>query len=220
MSLINLAVQTATISISLLATGGNAALSAFALPIIESQPASRALPSIRWLFSRGSHVFPTAASISSAGFVYLAIAALPRDRAATQLLSLARNSPKVNGFLAAALLNISIGPFTQLMLPTNFALIEANERKGGARSEQSAKESSELGGKGSRSAAASVSLSGSGQASQFTDLSNPQDRTPEKSTPEEDEEVRQLLSKFNKLNVGRILLQGAGGIVGLAAALM
>ena len=220
MSLVNLAVQTATISISLFVAGGNAALSTFALPIIESQPASRALPSIRWLFSRGSHIFPTAASISSAGFVYLAFTALPQGRAATQLLSFARNSPKVNGFLAAALLNISIGSFTQLMLPTNFALIEANEKKGGARSENSARGSSKHGGKGSRSAEESVSLGGSSQASQFTDLSNPQSETPETSTPEEDKEIRQLLSKFNNFNTGRILLQGIGGVVGLAAALM
>ena len=105
------------------------------------------------------------------------------------------------------------------MIPTNFALIEANEKKGGARSENSAQESSEQGGKGSRTAAESVSLGGKGQASQFADLSNPQSETPEKSTPEEDKEIGQLLSKFNKLNVGRIFLQGAGGVIGLAAAL-
>ena len=105
------------------------------------------------------------------------------------------------------------------MIPTNFALIEANEKKGGARSEQSAKESSGQDGERIRSAKESVSLGGKGQSSQFTDLSNPQSETAEKSTPEEDRKIKQLLSKFNRLNVGRILLQGAGGVVGLAAAL-
>jgi hypothetical protein len=53
-------IQTATISAALLGAGGIATLSVFDLPIIRSQPADRALPSLRWLFSRGSHVFPTA----------------------------------------------------------------------------------------------------------------------------------------------------------------
>ena len=106
------------------------------------------------------------------------------------------------------------------MLPTNFALIEKNEEKGGARSEKSAQEGSGRGVKGGRSAEESVSVSGKGQASQFTDLSGPQTETREKSRLEEDEEVTRLLSKFNRRNVGRILLQGAGGVVGLAAALM
>ena len=151
--------------------------------------------------------------------MYLAINALPQSQTGTQLLNLTNNSSKVNGFLAAALLNISIAPFTQLMVPTNFALIEANEKKGGARSEEGAKQASPRGGKGSRSAEESVSLSGKGQASQFADLSGPQGETVAKSTPGEDEEVRQLLFKFNKLNIGRILLQGAGGVVGLIASL-
>jgi hypothetical protein len=53
-------VQTVAISSALIGAGGIATLSAFDLPIIRSQPADRALPSLRWLFSRGSHVFPTA----------------------------------------------------------------------------------------------------------------------------------------------------------------
>ena len=54
------AIQTLSVSVSLLAAGGIAGLSLFDVPELQSQPADRALPQIRWLFSRGSHIFPQA----------------------------------------------------------------------------------------------------------------------------------------------------------------
>lgn len=57
----NQAIQITSITTSLLAAGGIAALSLFDIPLLASQPADRALPLVRWLFSRGSHIFPQAA---------------------------------------------------------------------------------------------------------------------------------------------------------------
>ncbi|KAK0270642.1 hypothetical protein LTR35_010850 [Friedmanniomyces endolithicus] len=71
------AAQLLSISIALLASGGIASLSLFNVPLLQSQPASRSLPQTRWLFSRGSHTFPQAAFLSSAGFAYLAWTAVP-----------------------------------------------------------------------------------------------------------------------------------------------
>ena len=123
---------------------------------------------------------------------------------------------KVNGYLAAAALNFAIAPFTAMaMVPTNFALIEMNERKGGARSEKSAQEGSH--GPGERSADDSVH--GKGDINQFTDLSVPQGKAQMESTPEEDREVSELLGTFGRLNAVRALLGGIGGVAGLVAAL-
>jgi hypothetical protein len=109
--------QTFSISTSLLAAGGIATLSLFDVPEFQSQPASRSLPQTRWLFSRGSHIFPQAASLASAGFVYAAFSALPASRrAVTELVSLGKNGPKVNGFLTAAALAISIAPWTVFVM--------------------------------------------------------------------------------------------------------
>lgn len=211
-------VQTFSISVSLLASGGIAALSLFDVPLLQSQPASRSLPLVRWLFSRGSHIFPTAASISSAGFAYLAIRALPAGSSAITVLRIASNSTKVNGYIAAAALNIAIAPWTALvMIPTNFALIEKNEKKGGARSQQSAKGRQGKDQGSGRSAEDSVD--GKGQASQFADLSLPQSHTEEPTTEKEDQETRELLGRFALLNFVRAVSTGLGGIVGLMAAL-
>ena len=60
------------VSFSLIASGGILALSLFDIPELRAQPASRSLPAIRWLFSRGSHIFPQAALISSVSFATLA----------------------------------------------------------------------------------------------------------------------------------------------------
>lgn len=54
-------IQTLSISVSLYAGGGIAALSLFDVPELQSQPADRSLPMIRFLFSRGGHIFPQAA---------------------------------------------------------------------------------------------------------------------------------------------------------------
>jgi len=211
------ATQLVSITTALLASGGIAALSLFDVPELQSQPASRSLPSIRWLFSRGSHIFPQAAFLSSAGFAYLAYEALPRSqKSITSLLRFGANGPKVNGFLVAAALALSIGPVTSLMIPTNFTLIKMNEERGGTRSERSAREGNAQ--PGDRSAVDSVNSKG--EAAEFTDLSGPQARTQRDSTREDDERVKQLLDKFALMNGVRAVLIGAGGLIGLWAALL
>jgi hypothetical protein len=155
-------VKTVSVSIALLGAGGIAALSLFDVPELQSQPASRSLPSIRWLFSRGSHIFPQAAVISSAGFAYLAYNALPVG---------AQSMLKTSGYLAAAGLALSIAPFTAwIMIPTNFTLIKKNEEKGGFRSSKASKQSGSTQ-KGGRSALDSVR--GHDEGHEFTDLSGP-----------------------------------------------
>ena len=190
--------QVMGISTSLVAAGGIAALSLFDIPILRAQPASRALPSVRWLFSRGSHIFPTAAYICCGSFAYLAY--------------VARSSPLARGYIAAAVLTFSIAPFTMLaMIPTtNFRLIELNEKLGGARSQKAADE----GVVSDKSAQESVS--GKGQPHEFTDLSDPQEKAPKEG---HDDEVKMLLSKFSRLNMIRAFLMGTGGIIGLATVL-
>ncbi|KAK4998307.1 hypothetical protein LTR66_002453, partial [Elasticomyces elasticus] len=122
---------------------------------------------------RGSYVFPQAAFISGAGFIYLAYGALPlRERAVMQLLSIRTNGGKVNGYLAAAALTIGIAPFAAVMLPTNSVLISMNEEKGSARSEKNAREVGEQFHAGGRSALDSVNSKG--EAAKFTDLTGPQ----------------------------------------------
>lgn len=122
----------------------------------------------------------------------------------------------INGYLAAAALNFSIAPFTIVwMAPNNFALIEMNEKKGGARSEKSAQEGQYSAGQRN----ADDSVSGKGDPNQYTDLSGPQSNTPRESTAKEDEEVREMLGKFGRQNAVRAVLGGVGGIVGLVAAL-
>jgi hypothetical protein len=195
---------------SLIGSGGILALTFFDIPILASQPASRSLPSTRWLFSRGSHVFPTAAIISSTGFVSLAYASIPNEVRLFEILRTSSDARfKAMGYLAASLLSISIAPVTSFMIPTSFRLIELNERKGGARSSRSAA----LGDEGGRSAEESVD--GKGQISQWSDVSGPQERTREGvSTKAENEEVRALLEKFGRWNAVRGVLLGLGGVVG------
>lgn len=102
------------------------------------------------------------------------------------------------------------------MVPTNFRLIELNERLGGARSERSARE------KGVKAGAKSVeeSVGGKGDVSQFGDLSGPMGKTVEETSESEDREVEELLGKFGKLNFVRAVLLGAGGMVGSWTALV
>ncbi|TGO15145.1 hypothetical protein BPAE_0590g00010 [Botrytis paeoniae] len=206
-------VQTLSISSSLLASGGIATLSLFNVPKLRSQPASRALPSIRWLFSRGSHLFPEAAALSAAGFIYLAYESLPG--AGIERPTIINGRQTINGYLAAAVLNISIGPFTSfVMLPTNFALMRMNVEKGGARSEKSKVE-----GSGSGERCARDSVNGDGEAAEFTDLSGSQEKTQKESSATDDEKMRSLLDKFSALNWIRAGLVGGGGILGLWIAL-
>ncbi|KAM0344940.1 hypothetical protein ACHAPU_007074 [Fusarium lateritium] len=206
-------VEALSIATSLVASGGIATLTFFDVPELQSQPASRSLPAIRWLFSRGSHVFPSASLISTIGFIYSASAKNPQSFGS--LYSLGTNSPQVNGFLAAAALTISIGPFTQLMIPTNFALIKMNNQLGGSRSDKAARENSGV----STGRSALESVKGTGEGVEFTDLSGPQERTSRDSTAEEDEQVRDLLERFRWLNLVRAVLIGAGGVVGLYSAM-
>jgi hypothetical protein len=212
-------IQVLSISTALIASGGIATLTLFDVPLLKSQPASRSLPTTRWLFSRGSHIFPTAAFISSGGFSYLAYQSLPHGSTsslATILQHATKGKPGL--YLLAAALSISIAPVTTgLMLPTNFALIRMNEEKGGSRSAASAsfREKS-----GASVRSAEESTDSKNDVSQWKDLSGPQERTIKETTKEEDEEVRRLLDIFAKLNMGRAVLIGAGGVVGLLAALL
>ncbi|OAR05679.1 hypothetical protein LLEC1_02977 [Akanthomyces lecanii] len=212
-------VQVAAVALPLFASGGIATLSAFDVPLLQAQPASRSLPSIRWLFSRGSHVFPTAAILSGAGLLQCAYGALPATHRFTSLHSLTKMGPKTNLFLAAAGLALSIGPFTQIfMIPLNFSMIKKNEELGGFRSERAmiaAKKDKTTSAPGSRSAADSVS--GKGEGDEFTDLSGPQTSTARDSTPQEDAEMKERLSQFARLNTVRAILIGAGGLLGLVA---
>ncbi|CAK3973694.1 hypothetical protein DOTSEDRAFT_69315 [Lecanosticta acicola] len=211
--------QTVAIASSLVGAGGIATLSLFDIPEIQSQPANRSLPMIRWLFSRGSHIFPSASFLSFLTFLYLAYDALPANlRTLTQILR-STNGFRVNGYLVAAILSISIAPWTMsVMVPNNFALIKKNADKGGARSAKAAEELAKSGYKpGERSALDSVN--GKGEGDEFTDLSGPQEKTELDSTEEEDEEVRQMLGTFARQNAVRAVLLGAGGVVGLLAAI-
>ncbi|CEI62537.1 hypothetical protein FVEN_g5079 [Fusarium venenatum] len=204
-------VQVLSITTALLASGGIATLTFFDIPELQSQPASRSLPAVRWLFSRGSHVFPSASLISTIGFIY---SASLDNGSSSPLYFISNNTSKTNGLLLAAALSFSIAPFTQVMIPTNFALIRENNKLGGARSRRAAAE-----GDASTDRSAFDSVKGSGEGVEFTDLSGPQERTKEDSNQEQDEKVNALLEKFRWLNLVRAALIGAGGVVGLYAAL-
>ncbi|KAK8110174.1 uncharacterized protein PG998_006631 [Apiospora kogelbergensis] len=192
--------QTLSITSSLMVAGGIATLSLFDVPTLQAQPASRSLPSVRWLFSRGSHLMPTAAFAAGTGFAVLGVLALP---------------PAAAGYLAAAACNFAIGPVTGLMLPTNFALIQKNEAHGGVRSVRAAAANKYRPGQRS----ADDSVAGKGEGNQFTDLSGPQEKTPLGSSQAEDEEVRRLLGKFARMNAVRAAFCMVGGVVGLCTAL-
>jgi len=211
-------IQILSISTALLASGGIAALSLFDIPLLQSQPASRSLPMIRWLFSRGSHTFPTAAITSASGFVYLAYKALPPS-SVNSISSVVQHAVKGKPglYLAAAALSFSIAPITGLaMIPTNFALIKKNEELGGSRSKASAEYRENA---GSKERSADESVDSKDDVSQWKDLSVPQEKTERQSTQAEDQEVNELLDKFGKLNMLRAVAIGSGGIVGLMAVL-
>ncbi|KAF1927958.1 uncharacterized protein M421DRAFT_164815 [Didymella exigua CBS 183.55] len=211
------AIQVLTLSTALFTSGGIAALSAFDIPLIRSQPASRSLPMLRWLFSRGSHTAPTGIMVSSAGFLYLAYAALPSTAQTLGdiLVRIVKGRPGL--YLAASALSFSAALFTSVaMIPTNFALIQKNENLGGSHSAASSQYREEI---GAPPRSAEESVNGKDDVSQWTDVSDPQRKTKRESTEQEDEEVRGLLTKFEMLNYVRAGLIGAGGVVGLVAAL-
>ncbi|KAH7061980.1 hypothetical protein BKA63DRAFT_527195 [Paraphoma chrysanthemicola] len=219
------ATQILSVSTALVASGGIATLSLFDIPLLKSQPASRSLPMTRWLFSRGSHIFPTAAAISSSGFAYLAYSALPIGQRTISAFLQHATRGTVGLYAAAAALTISIAPWTMIaMIPTNFTLIKLNEQLGGTRSAKSAQyrqkiaeDPNKMPGGWDRSAEDSVD--GKDDVSQWLDFSPPQERTRKDSSKKQDEEVRELLEKFKFLNWARAVLMGVGGVVGLSAAL-
>ncbi|MCJ1297126.1 hypothetical protein MMC34_008695 [Xylographa carneopallida] len=214
-------------SISLLGSGGIFALSLFDIPELRAQPASRSLPSVRWLFSRGSHIFPTAAAVSSAAFALLAYQSAHKLPHSAALLSLSlldtRAGRTVAGYALASALSISIAPFTQLMLPTNFELIRLNIALGGSRSQASAVQAAKQSAvqqAALRQRTAKQSVNGEGEfVNEQTDLSGPQEKAPREASAAEEARVQELLSRFALLNAVRGVLLGAGGIVGLLVAL-
>jgi hypothetical protein len=222
MSSTTLTLQTISITTSLLSAGGIATLSIFDLPIIQSQPASRSLPSIRWLFSRGSHIFPTTAIIASTSFLYLSYTSLPLTASSStisQILSNLTTNSKFTGYLFASILSFSIAPYTSLiMIPTNFTLIDKNEVLGGAKSQYSSLPENREYKPGERSAEDSVNAKGD-RASQWTDVSGPMEKTDLEGSEKDEREVGELLEKFKVLNWGRAVLMAAGGVVGLVTAL-
>ncbi|KAI6844153.1 hypothetical protein KC340_g2384 [Hortaea werneckii] len=215
----SLLIKTLSISTALLASGSIASLSLFDIPELQSQPASRSLPQIRWLFSRGSHIFPPASFISSAGFVYLAYLSSPTltSRALGETVRLALRSGEVKGYLVAAALTFRTAPFTaKVMIPTNFALIKLNADLGGARSEEAERRGDAR--PGDRSALDSVNGEGEG-VGQWRDVSGPQEKSLRDGDEEHDRRSRELVGKFGRLNMGRSVLIGLGGIVGLLTAI-
>ncbi|KAJ0114629.1 hypothetical protein J7T55_004873 [Diaporthe amygdali] len=218
MSILNSVLQATSISISLLAAGGIATLSLFDVPILRAQPASRSLPSIRWLFSRGSHIFPTAAFVSATGFGILAYRSLPGSLASRTVLQLLRDA-RVRGYLAAATLNIAIAPWTSVMIPNNFELIQMNNNLGGHRSLASSQAAQEEKGN-PKQRSARDSVEGKGEVvAEFQDVSDPQEKTTRESSDSEDEQVRVMLTKFGFQNSVRALLMLSGGVIGLVTAL-
>jgi hypothetical protein len=211
------AVQIFTISTALFTAGGIAALSSFDIPLIRSQPASRSLPMLRWLFSRGSHTAPTGIMLSSAGFLYLTYTAVPSSARSLgdMIPHMVKGRPGL--YLLASALSFSTAMFTSvIMIPTNFELIKRNEDLGGSHSAESAAYRAKI---GAKPRSAEESVDGKEDVSQWSDLSDPQGKTERDSTQKEDEEVRALLTRFERLNYVRAGLMGAGGVVGLLAAL-
>ncbi|EUC38260.1 hypothetical protein COCCADRAFT_83568 [Bipolaris zeicola 26-R-13] len=208
------ALQILSISTALIASGGISAFSLFSIPMLKSQPASRSLPMVRWLFSRGSHIFPTAGILSSTSFLLLTyLSLLSSSTSSLQTLFSAATHGRPAYFLAASALCISIAPITSLlMIPTNFTLIKINEELGGTRSEKSAEWRRE---RGVEARSADESVEGEEDVSQWKDLSPPQEKTGRESSQKEDEEVRALLEKFTRWNALRAVAIGAGGVVGL-----
>lgn len=92
--------------------------------------------------------------------------------------------------------------------------MDINADKGGNYSSKSAKVAQKKG-----SAAAADTPDSARNTNELTDRSGPQSKTREESTPEEDREVRELLTKFGLLNYIRAALMTGGGAIALLAAL-
>lgn len=217
------AVQIVSVASALMASGGMVTLSLHDIPQLRPQPASRSLPAVRWLFSRGSHTFPNAAIASGLGFLYGAYAYLPpaAGRGLQKVISLSQfgaNGLKTNGLILAAALAWSIAPWTRLvMLPTNLELMEMNQSLGGYRSQSAADE--DKSGRIYRRTGKD-SIAGKSEGSEFTDRSGPQEVTKRQSSAQEDERAKELMDKFTRLNLVRAALLGAGGIIALSSILL
>ncbi|KAH6614143.1 hypothetical protein C7974DRAFT_321106 [Boeremia exigua] len=213
--------QTLTISTALLTSGGIATLSLFDIPMLRSQPASRSLPLLRWLFSRGSHTAPTGILLSSTGFLALAYTSLPASSTSpwTSIFSSSTLSALTQGkpalYLTAATLSLFAALFTRAMLPTNFALIELNEALGGSKSAASATYRERV---GAQPRSALESVQGKEDVGEW-EGSGPQAKTRREASEEEEQRVRELLGRFGGLNLVRAGLVGVGGVVGLVCAL-
>ena len=210
------------VSFSLLASGGVFALSLFDIPELRAQPASRSLPSIRWLFSRGSHIFPQSAVISSVSFAtlaYHAYQALPAAASSNAMLHSLVDTHRgwaVLGYVLASVLTLSIAPFTSLvMIPTvNFELIQLNLDLGGSRSQASAQHKQRSSTQ-QQQRTAKESVNGKGDINELTDLSDPQAVAGREASEGQERRVRALLDRFGWMNGVRGALLALGGVVGL-----
>ncbi|KAI5270176.1 hypothetical protein E4T47_06365 [Aureobasidium subglaciale] len=108
-------------SVSIATAGAILSISALYTPLLSNSARSQSsskpsptatLPSIRFIFSRGSHFFPQAATFAAANFSYLAYYS-----ANTAVKVLGMEMGTRTGFVAAAVLSMAIGPITGLMLP-------------------------------------------------------------------------------------------------------
>lgn len=102
------------------------------------------------------------------------------------------------------------------MLPTNFDLIARNEDLGGTHSADSARYRDSI---NAPPRSAEQSVNGKEDVSQWTDVSDPQEKTRREATAQEQEQVSVLLTRFERLNYARAVLMGVGGLVGLVGAL-
>jgi hypothetical protein len=213
--------QATGITTSLLSAGALLAFNFFDIPILKSQPASRSLPSIRWFFSRGSHIFPQAALVSSGAFLCLAYTAQPAQSSGLTIAQLLKHG-RVSGYLAAAVLAFAIAPFTAFaMVPhPNFDIIQLNKDLGGAASQKQKKLQRQQGLSDQQLEKSSgpPDVAGDYQSSEFKDLSGPMEKTEQESTPEQDRKARDLLEEFRWLNLVRALLMLGSGVVGLVVA--
>jgi hypothetical protein len=92
-----------------------------------------------------------------------------------------------------------------------------NQDRGGARSEKSAQKKSGRNSYGENNPIDFVN--GENEAAEFRNFTGPQAQVDGRTTAEDDQKVRELLSRFYALNLTRAALIGGGGIVGLITAL-
>ncbi|TKX26423.1 hypothetical protein C1H76_1385 [Elsinoe australis] len=125
---------------SLVAAGAILSISALINPVLDTSARSvsaekpsptTTLPAIRFLFSRGSHIFPQAATVAGACFGYLAYNNSGRSGLVKPLQALVGVSlSKGAGYTLAAALSTAIMPLTFVMLPlANNSLREMAELK-------------------------------------------------------------------------------------------